>query len=230
MIKISETDLDGIISNIETQFADISKEEKKQYLERFCLYRNMFTKYIIEKINLKEYDEKIKNSNLNIKPNDLKDMDIYQYFSSELLEYFYIRNNIYLERLSLEETSFLDERIRNKNDKLDEEVINYIENTYKKVIVEVYDNQQEGIVCFYGPNTARFAAPSNALIIGMRYDEFVEDGLSDDEWIKQRDAQFLYINSLFDYMMVKLPEIVDMPVSIIKYNEYSVTKMNKEEQ
>lgn len=231
--KMSIFDLEAMDLNNKINIKEMTSSEKAEYIKEYSLYRKWFTEYIIKMLNLKEYDEKIKNSGLNLKPNDLKDMDIYQYFSSDDLSYFYIRNNIYLERLSDDEKAFLQAQLRKENFDLDENATEFIEKTYKKVVVENFedfDNLFGETLYFYGPNTMRFAAPGNALVIGMRYDEFAEDGASDEEWKRQHDEQEMFIYPIFDRMSYQFEKILGMPVSVIKYNQFSVKKRRMKEK
>ena len=57
----------------------------------YLMYRKLFTQYIIEKLNLKKYDDEIAESKLNFIEVKEKQMDIYQYFSKDKLKYFYKR-------------------------------------------------------------------------------------------------------------------------------------------
>lgn len=202
----------------------MSETEISNYLSLYNVYRNLFSQYIIENMGLKEYDEKLANSGLGFLVNNQEDMDIYQYYSSDTLKYFYIRNNIYIERLTKEERDFLREKISNNNYELDDASRQMIEETYERVIFE--DALKNGEKCntLYGPNSTSFLAPNNALVIGVRYDEFAENGLDDKSWDELHDKQALYLYQLMDSMRYNLGKKVSLPVAILKYNEYSVIK------
>lgn len=210
---------------LKTTSENMSEVEKEEYIKLYTLYRRLFGKYIIEKLGLKEYDEQIKNSQLGIAPTKIEDMDMYQYFSSDDLCYFYIRNDMHIERLDIVEKEYLRRKVSEKNYDLDEQSKEFIEKTYQKVIVNEEFNEFENTISFYGVNSMSYAAPSHALVIGARYDEFIENDLSDEEWSNLNRQQFMFLQPMYDRMEVLLEDKINMPVSVIKYNEYSVDKM-----
>lgn len=220
--QVIEEDMKNIylISNLK----QMTEDDKKKYLLKYSVYRKLFTEYIMQKLNLKKYDEEITNSGLDFIPNKEQDMDIYQYFSSEELKYFYIRNNIYIEKLEKEEEDLLQEKIENKNYDLDEKSKKMIEQTYKKVILEDVLRNGKKCITNYGPDSSSFMAPNDAIIIGIRYDEFLENGLSDKEWDELHDKQLLYIVELRNKMQENLKQEIQIPIAILKYNEFSVNK------
>lgn len=75
---------------------------------------------------------------------------------------------------------------------------------------------------FYGSDSDSFLARNEAIVIGMRYDEFYENGLSDSEWDKLHDKQLLYLYSFLNKMNVQLANNSDTPISVLKYNEFSI--------
>ena len=202
----------------------MTKEEQDSYLLKYNMYRKLFTKFIIQKTNLKEYDKQIENSGLKFQTTKEEDMDIYQYFSSDELKYFYIRNNIYIEKLNEEEEKYLQDKIKSKNSELDDDTKKFIENTYEKVIFEDVLKNGETCITMYGPDSKTFMAPNNALVIGIRYDEFADQGLNDEEWEELHDKQILFLGKLYTNMYAQLKEKLNIPISIIRYTEYSITK------
>lgn len=100
------------------------------------LYKKLFLDYIIKKLKLNEYDEKLNKSDLNYISISLEDKDNYQKNNSRNLKYFYIRNNMYIERLTQEDIKFIQNKRKNSEELLDEEWIKFIESTYPKIIKE----------------------------------------------------------------------------------------------
>ena len=197
--------------------------------EKYLLYRKLFTEYIIEKLNLKKYDEEIEQSKLNFIPVEEKDMDIYQYFSCDVLKYFYIRNNLYIEKLDEHSIELLDKKIKNKYYELDESARNIIEKTYKDIL---FKDEIEGFknYVFYGPNTTSFSAENKAVVIGVRYDEFNLNNMSDKEWGNNYEQQQLWLQLMLAKLNVKSEEILQNSVAIIKYNEYSIIRRNQNQE
>ena len=199
-----------------------------EYMNIYFLYRKLFTQYIIEILNLIKYDKQIVNNKIKFPIVNQKNMDIYQYFSSDILKYFYIRNNIYIKKLNEDEIKFLKNIKFNDNKVLNSEEKEFIENTYAKVIFEDVLGNGEKCITFFGPNSRNFWAKNNSLVIGIRYDEFTDNGLSDDEWDILHEKQIEFLNKLIDKMIVEYNKKLKIPVSIIRYNEFSVRKLYNE--
>ena len=228
--KINANDLKTIVpNNSSVLFATIQSKEKEEYINLYNAYRSLFTEFVIKKLNLKKYDDEIKNSGLNFKSLDEAKMDVYQYFSSELLKYFYIRNNIYVEKLSQEERKFIESRIKSGKLELDEGAENMIKSTYKKVIFEDALKNGENCYVFYGPNSSNFSARNDSLIIGIRYDEYYLGNLTDEEWDKQHDNQLMFLSELLQRVESSRNEEKDISFSIFMYDDFS-TKRREEEQ
>lgn len=213
-------------NNSKISLKELTKKVENNYLKLYFLYRKLFTEFIIEKIDLQKYDEKILNSRLNFPIVNEDNMDVYQYFSSDILTYFYIRNNIYIENLSLEERKFFQNRIDENNFELDDTARKIIDDTYGKIIFE--DTMKNGEICetFYGPNSSSYLAQNDAVIIGVRYDEFNLNGLSDNEWDKLHDEQLVYLEDVLYKMKLNTKDKLTKPILFLRYNEFSV--MNKD--
>lgn len=206
----------------------LSEEDKKQYMDLYNLYRELFTEYIIGKLGLGEFDKEIANSGYNFKPVDEENMDIYQYFSSEKLKYFFIRNNIYLEKLTKEEAEFFRKRLREGNRNLDTEAEKMVERTYRKVILE--DVLQNGEKCrvLFGPDSSSFLSDNSKIVIGFRYDEFYNKGIDDDVWFDRFMRQTEFINSIVSKMKESFEQSLPNETSILLYDDVSI--MEREEK
>ena len=222
----NEKDIKGIVPNSNRiQFNTMSLDERKRYVKLYNLYRKCFTEYIINKLNLKYYDDKILNSNLNFKAVNKKDMDIYQYFSSDELKYLYIRNNIYLENLTEDERLFLNNLLNDKNYEFDKRIETFIEETYERVIFENICKDDKEYMVFYGTNAECYMASNKSFILGLRYDDFTFEDTNEELWEKQYEKQTLeFLPKLISEMKKKFEKELKTSVQIMKYNEFSVTK------
>ncbi len=221
--KLSEQDLKNLFPNNGTlSLKKMTKKLKERYLLLYFSYRKLFTEYIIKKANLIKYDAEISSSELTFKPIDTEDMDIYQYFSSNILKYFYIRNNVYIEKLTNEERERLCQNIENENCKLTPDIEKMIKNTFEKVIFEDVCKDEKNYIVSYGPNSKHFGAKNNSLVIGMRYDEFYEDGLDDESWELLNNERVSYLYTFFNNMIQNIKSEFDIPITILQYNEFSV--------
>ena len=202
-------------NNNDTFFENLSDIDKNLYLERVSKYYFLFLNYIIEKLNLKQFDQSLFNSDNHFIPINEENMDLYQFISSEKLKYIYIRNNIYVERLSDEELQKLDSLEYNETNQVNE----FIDSTYPRVISE-YDNNQKAIINF-GPDSSQFYVPDSNIIIGLRINQ---DNISYEE----KNKQNFELDFVKDYYSVLFDKTLPNGVSIIQYDEYSTkNKENK---
>ena len=188
--------------------------EKEDYLRKYILYMKFLIEYLIKKTEIKKYDNLLKEDSHNFISIKYKDMDIYQRLASNYLKYFYIRNNLHLDRLTKEENLYL-----NKKDNIfDDKACEFIENTFKKVIFEDFDDY----LINYGVIAKGTLAPSNALVIGVRYDEFNLNGMSDVEWDLNYQEQTKILNKIVETLESNIKNSLNINCKIIKYNRYSV--------
>ena len=211
MKKITYEDLNTRIPNV--IYAD-----NGNYLDLYLTYQILLTDYLAHTLGLKEFENQLKNSNLKYKKVDEENMDIYQYLSN--LDYFYVRNNLYLEHLSEEEKRFLQSKINNDN--LDEQSTIFIQNTMSKVLDENYGKDPKPVV--FGPLDSNYMALSNELVIGFRYDKYNLQGMSDDEWNDNFEKQEDDLEIKLDDLRKNISQFSIMPVKIIEYNDYNIKK------
>lgn len=222
---LCENDLKNLIpQNSTIDLYSESEEVKNEYLTLYSIYRNYFTQYLIKKLDLKKYDDEILNNGLRFKKNDEDEMDIYQYFSCELLSYFYIRNNIYIERLTDEEKEILK---RNWNKELqelflNEEIEELIEKTYEKVIFEDPLSDGKSYLIHFGPDSSAFMAKNDSLVIGYNYDEFFTYELDDTAWERLHFEQMAYMERLIPKMKEELKDRISIPIEIFGYDSFSI--------
>ena len=216
--------------NPKTQGYDFSKMTEEQmdyYLNLTSYYYHMLNKYVISKLGLQEYDDALKNSPFNFVATSEENMDLYQSLASDEMSYFYVRNNVYVERLTKEERRFLKARMEEANVELDDEMINVLDETMPKVISESTNLEQQGMVNF-GPLNKQYFAPSNSLVIGFRYDEFNNSGCKDDdEWDVNHDNQREQLGRIIMDISTNSKDKFNVPLAIIEYNDFSVKKKTR---
>ena len=218
MVEINKSLLETKLPYDNKEYFDsMSPEIQENYLKLYSLYNDLLIQYLIKKHNLNLYDEMIQNSKINFKKIDTKDMDIYQYTSSKYLNYLYIRNNIYIEKLSKEELLYLS----NTNEILDTNNEQFIEKTYKKVI---FENEYT----MYGPDNPKFLKKPNTLVIGLRCKSIDLNNDSDDEldnFLSQQQYLKLFIPELSRQLNDRNLDSIE----VIEYNSSSVVK-NQEQK
>lgn len=183
-------------------------------------YKYLLCRYLIGNTSLKHFDDELKQSNLMFSFLDLGDMDFYQSTSYLGLTYLYLRNNLYVEKLSEEDI----EKIVNldyNNLQLLDECSKIVSRTFKNVI-NVSDSNEDDVKVCYGLDANKFWFNSDELVIGFRYDEYKNDNLSDKEWEENYFLQIDYLKNFFINFEDTLSKELGMKVKIVQYTEFTV--------
>ena len=203
-------------TNIE-YFNSLNENDKNNYLKLYSLYNELLYCFLIKKLELKKYDDMISNSFVGFTKVEEKDMDIYQYLSSNYLRFLYIRNNIYIERLTSEEINKLLSFFNNYNS---EEALDFINNTYKKVMFESPDG-----TTMYGPDNLRFIKPSNSIMIGIRHNAFyIRENEDENIWENKYEEKERYLDLFIPELERQLNNKGLGKVFVIEYNDFSIKK------
>lgn len=202
-------------------FESLDNTNQENYLRLYEIYSNLLIQYFIKYYNLKEFDDVLSKDKRNFEKVSTCDMDIYQYLSSEYLNYIYLRNNIYIERLSNEELLYLS---KIKDYSLNKENEEFIRNTYLRVIVE---SNNKNAVTMFGPDNLKFIKRSNWVVFGIRYNRFnLKDRSKEQEWLKQDEEREKFISMLISIAKMQFKKI-NPNTSIIRYNEFCIEKIAK---
>mgnify|MGYP004665841841 CR=1 FL=1 len=222
MIQINKEMFDTKVPYMNREyFESLDNTNQENYLRLYEVYNNLLIQYLIKYYNLKEFDDVLSKDKRNFEKVNTNDMDIYQYLSSEYLNYIYLRNNIYIERLSDEELLYLSKITDHSLNKENEE---FIKNTYLKVITESNNNNA---TTMFGPDNLKFIKRSNWIVFGIRYNRFnLKDKSKEDEWIIQDDEREKFISMLLPMIEMRLKE-KQPNTCIIGYNEFCIEKIKK---
>lgn len=201
---------------------EMPQEIKNYYFKLYSLYMDLFIRFLIIKTTIKKYDEKLSQSNLNFIKCKSDDLDFYQNFSEDYLNYYYLRNNLYIYRLNKEENEFLKSILISQKIEMTENVISFIEQTYKKVIFEkvMGDNITE---VNYATNNLLNLASNNSLVIGVRYNEFgnnLEGELWMDNYLKQKELLNVYSLNLSN----DIEQSLKCNCAVFEYTDESIKK------
>ena len=192
-------------------------DENSEYFKLLNNYKKLFESYLKEKLPLELIDDNMKRSDLKFVPIKEEDMDFYQISSTMGLDYIYLRNNLYIEKLNKEDLEFLS-----KKETLDDEVREFIQKTYLAVI-NPYENDEKRIV-FYGPENGKHLCDSTDVVLGIRYNEFETNGMSDEEFQKNFLEQLRLIAQVSTLLEIASPNELGSEVKVIQYNELSIIK------
>lgn len=216
--------------NIDIKMAEAKRLASSETVnDLYCLleglYREYLEQYINKKGNLFSYDQQILESPLNFKQVKSTEKDFYQFSSN--MHYFYIRNTLFIERLSIDDLNLLIAKYNSGVTLLDDDIIELLERTYPKVIVPFVSNtQMAGDYTNYGPLSDGYFAPVNALVIGFRYDMYEEetDQKDDDIWFDTYAKQREFLQAFLPVISETLNTHFAVPCTIIEYDDDSVKK------
>ena len=206
---------------------DISKmqeEEIQKYLKLSGLYRALLNKYLKQKC-LENYENIIKESGLNFIPVAEQDQDFYQYYNNCGLTYYYVRNNIYIERLPKEEIQYLQDKLDKQDISFNPEDTKFIKKTFSKVIKEDLTDIKEPFEINFGPASTAFFARNDALVIGFRYNQF-SDEINEEEFGEVYDKQRDFSLMLNQKLEKELKKVLALPVKVIEYDVFSVKSIS----
>ena len=221
IVMMTEEDYKTIPTYSNFFIDDMDDVQKNTFLLLISMYRKMMILFLINNTNIKKYDDLLASSYFKYIPIENINKDLYQFSCKDDLNYFYLRNNIHIENLTNDERKFLYSKYSNDSFNFDEEMQSFIVQTYRKVIFE--DVRQKGnCLINYGPISPNFIAPNNALVIGVRYDDFNLNGQSEKEWNENYEKQQEYLNRIINELENEIKKRLNIACRVIKYNEFSI--------
>lgn len=192
----------------------------------YILYKNykiLLEKFLINKLPLVEYDNKIDNSGLLFYPVKRDDMDIYQLLSTMDLKYIYLRNVLNVDKLSDDDIELVVNLSDSELIMFDEKMIGLINRTYKDVLSSNRDSNDDTYMVCYGTDRDYFWHDSRDLVFGIRHDEYADNGLGQNgEWLNNYYKQNKLIGDCIKELDSKSMEILGINVHFLKYDEVSV--------
>lgn len=191
--------------------------EDSSYFDLLNKYKVFLEQYLKEKLCLDLIDSNLEKSNLNFETIKEEEMDFYQKTSTMGLKYIYLRNNIYIEHLSSEDIIFLKDQ-----SEYNKATIEFIERT----CINVINPYQEKQIIFYGPENKNFICDSTDIVLGIRYDEFVNDNMNDEEFRTNFVKKLTLVSNLRSLITVAAEQEINKSVKLIQYNEASIKKEN----
>jgi len=168
--------------------------EKYFYIQ--ALYRKTLEEYLANKINLKEMDRTVANDPMGYKPRKERPsdaqlaylypdgpsfIDYYQEHSMLSLTYIYLRNNIYVERLSDDDLKVFEKYYENGDTEVTDELREIVERTYPDIIA--VDSTGKYNTAAYQNSPGR-EAPNKAVVfsIGVLNEDNAPNGYVDHLW------------------------------------------------
>ena len=212
-------------------FESLSMDEQGTYYILFYKYIDMLYQWFIEEFQLRKYDEMLCNSRNKLKPIDMKEMDLYQYLGSRYLKFFYIRNNVYLERLHPNELRYLVGRLQCADNTLNEKDVEFLKKTFVRLLPENIDKiEGKHTLTNYGPNKdLDYIRLDNVIVIGVRHAEYYvaneEEKAKFNEISNDRALAVETVISIFDEKKWDWSKKYGIHFSIIQYDDFSVESL-----
>ena len=191
------------------------KLTKEEFLNFQIKYRIDFERILKSIIDFNKIDSYIESFAYNIPIIDDEDYNFYRKFSTLGSKYIYIRNNIHIENLSIEEINIIDVSIKN-NKLLD---YTFLLATFKKVFYE------EGDFSMFGVPISKNIVNSKSLVFEFAYDQLRFMNVSQHKFIDKTKEQLEVL------LMKSINKVINTNVSLISYNGirdvYAVEMKNK---
>ena len=188
-----------------------------KYNKLYINYKKILDYYLVNKYYLKKYEEMLDNSGLSFVPVADSKKDFYQQNSFMNLKYFYLRNDLAIEKLSLED---IDTIVNLKDEELvrpSSDLINIIKRTSKDVLNS--SNGTSKTINYYGGDFYGF--PPNIIVFGVRYEEH-ENNINKDEWLTNYCNQKKLLNKVMEIMKRDMDTVLSDKFEFAIYNDYNI--------
>ena len=189
----------------------ISLNEKSKEKEQAELYNEMELEYLIDKISNIKLE--LANIEQEFIDNGIKNKEIINADNLDLpSKYFFLMNDVYLERLKDEEIKMLEEYIKCidfTNIEIPEDLYNFL---MSKLFVLLLPNTSEKYLSWYGSGDD-FIAPSDSIVLGLHFIKYLDN--SDEDIILQE--RLLYKNA--NYIQDELAPSKNLKVAVLLFDE-----------
>lgn len=201
----------------------IFNNDNKIYKTLEEIYKYLFEVYIMSKINLKLYDEEIKNSGYYFGKTNLKDKQMISGLKEYLgLDYICVLNNFFIEKLEKEDIELLKKCLMQQKLEVTNELLMMVQRTYKDIIKKNYlkgeYTDKKYKVC-YGVAIPSNFANNDALVLKIYYSKNTKQ-LNDEEFIDNIKKQKEFIEKLSKRMKKEIESVLNISCEIL--NEKTV--------
>ena len=201
-------------------------ELNEKYYNLMSIYYCYLEQFLNNVLNIKEVEEGIDKDNPDFRPIPDDGKDLYQSISNN--KYLYIRNTLYVEKLSDEDVNYL---LSKKDGIIDKRIIDIIRNNFIDTIKGTYNGQvTDKTVACYGPSsTNEFIAPISSLVLGFRVSDEDEEKYGDGkEWLEYKDKKEKYIRELLERLSSEFSNKLGIKVNIFDYSEIGFLVKDKD--
>lgn len=198
----------------------VLEEENKdsRYLRLRAVYRANLEAYLMDVLDVRALDDKLKNSRHGFRSRGLEERNRYERESSMGLEFICLRNNLYIEYLSKEQLRLLEHQTEKGETWVSDSVKEMVKATYRDII-RVRDPQNwddESRFLYPAAQGRKPVIPNQALVLSIsdavEYDEagnLLVDGHREekykylDELKKEKEKEYSQILGVEVYILVE---------------------------
>lgn len=188
-----------------------------EYLTLQEVYRKAFGQFIIEKLDLKKYEQELLESDMRFIPADKGKQSFYQKWDNMDMKYIFLRNNIPIERLNENDLEILKKEAADNRVEPSSEVMEMIERTYQDIISlwMIEKESDRKVETFYEQAISPVFVTMDSLVLEIQTcSEFDENGnYVSKEHEHEKDD---YLGKLAERMERELDGLMgDTPIRII---------------
>ena len=180
-------------------------------------YKQLFEIYLQNKIDLKSYDNKIKDSGLDFGRGNPSKLNLVNDLGEYLgLNYIFIINEFFIEKLSVND--LIEVRRVYQEKKYDLNTLNLIEKTYKEVLNNNFVNGNYVSRPFnrcYGPVNPKNFASSDSLVIKIIFGKNTKQ-YNDDQYLVNAKEKMKFLNIISNELKMKIESSLKINVTILR--------------
>lgn len=209
-------------NNLAIQKNLIINGDKTLYNTLENTYKYLFEAYMVSKLNIKLYDDKIRKSDLGfIIPIVTKDQlksGLIEYLNTK---YIYLINNFYIEKLDLIDIEKLN-NFANGKENLNDELMNFVERTYKDVITKNFIDDRyvdyKFEICYGNAIPEEFAS-NDSIVFKIFYAKGPKI-LDGEEYAKNMLDQISFLDSVKLEMEKEISTKLNIPCKVLVQRVY----------
>ncbi len=220
-----DCDLNGLDPVVKAVVPEGVVTERYLALESLC--RAWIEQYISGKLSLPTVEKQIRETGLLFEPVSEVEMDSYQAYSTMGLDFFYLRNDVKIERLKAECFQRLSSRFDRGELDFNGESMQFVQENLSELTKEKEDDLPE-FMCSFGPFIESCMASNNSVVLGLRFADLRDDADLGEDWITAFDTRIKTIRRIQSTVSAYGTERLGLPCAVINYNNSTVDKLGSE--
>lgn len=144
-----------------------------RYVNILGLYKTVLEEVFEEKTEWSTLNQIVLDSDLNFPAIEEQNQTIYQKTSLGSMDFFYLRNNIYVERLTGEQLAIFDQKLAEDDLEITEDLKKIVEETFELVSIPYLKAKSNTEVPYNSSGTK--TAKNNAIIIEVGYQREIDE-------------------------------------------------------